>query len=188
MLRARWILYIHLWQFTISTYIFYHYSAARVGPILGAVFSILLLLGIVISVVAFWCSKRAKALESKERLAARMSGMCEESEVTVRVLERYGSDVMLGMQGHIWGQMSRLHNTLQSAHMGRYRNSSGILFCWKSCCNCNGPWIKRFRKNTELMNSIANSHLLGKRFKKWFRSRKIIVFYYTVFFAALNTD
>ena len=52
--------------------------------VLGSIFSILIVVGVIVIIVAFWCSKRAKALESKERLAARMSGMCDESEITVR--------------------------------------------------------------------------------------------------------
>ena len=59
------------------------FSKAQVGPILGGVLTIIVAIGIIVIIVAFWCHKRARALESKERLAARMSGMCDESEITV---------------------------------------------------------------------------------------------------------
>ena len=58
-------------------------SKASVKVILISVFVAILLIGLTVVIVAFWCSKRARALESKERLAARMSGMCEDSEISV---------------------------------------------------------------------------------------------------------
>ena len=64
---------------------FLRHSKASIGVVLGSIFSILIVVGVIVIIVAFWCSKRAKALESKERLAARMSGMCDESEITVRL-------------------------------------------------------------------------------------------------------
>ena len=52
--------------------------------ILFSVFVAILLIGFTVVIVAFWCTKRARALESKERLAAQMSGMCEpDSEFSV---------------------------------------------------------------------------------------------------------
>ena len=65
-----------------SMFVFLLYSK-KLAPVIGSVVGIIVMLGIIIIVVTVICQRRAKALESKERLAARMSGLCEESEITV---------------------------------------------------------------------------------------------------------